>query len=168
MLSIPAYQVRGAAIVESEIDVLRGTYDIRNVKLVHDLGRPINELVDLDQIEGGLAQGIGWMTLEELAYGDDGRILSHANGTANNGNTNDAGSINNDDGPIDNSNDADMHSADEFDQDGAVDDSPSDDTSSNDQTITGEGGGCASPGLGVTWLALLFGLLGLSRRICMN
>ncbi len=73
-----AYHVYGAAIVESEIDVLRGTYDIRTVKLVHDLGRPINELVDMGQIEGGLAQGIGWMTLEELAYGEDGRILSHA------------------------------------------------------------------------------------------
>lgn len=73
-----AYHVYGTAIVESEIDVLRGTYDIRSVKIVHDLGRPINEIVDIGQVEGGLAQGTGWMTLEELAYGDDGRLLSGA------------------------------------------------------------------------------------------
>lgn len=73
-----AYHVYGTAIIESEIDVLRGTYDIRNVKIVHDLGRPLNETVDMGQVEGGLAQGIGWMTLEELAYGDDGRLLSGA------------------------------------------------------------------------------------------
>jgi len=34
--------------------------------------------VDEGQIIGGLAQGIGWMTLEELAYSDDGRLLSRA------------------------------------------------------------------------------------------
>lgn len=73
-----AYHVYGTAIVESEIDVLRGTYDFTSVKIVHDLGRTVNELVDLGQIEGGFAQGIGWMTLEELAYHEDGRLLSHA------------------------------------------------------------------------------------------
>lgn len=73
-----AYHVYGTAFIEVTVDVLRGTYDIDTVRLVHDLGRPVNTLVDLGQIEGGLAQGLGWMTLEELAYGDDGRLLSHA------------------------------------------------------------------------------------------
>ncbi len=73
-----AYHVYGAAIVQANVDCLRGVYDIESVRIVHDLGRPINEVVDIGQVEGGLAQGLGWMTLEELAYGDDGRILSHA------------------------------------------------------------------------------------------
>jgi xanthine dehydrogenase large subunit len=73
-----AYHVYGTAIIRTEIDVIRGTYDIDSVKIVHDVGRMVNELVDLGQIEGGLAQGLGWMTLEELAYNDDGRLLSHA------------------------------------------------------------------------------------------
>lgn len=73
-----AYHVYGTAFLEVTVDVLRGTYEIDTVRLVHDLGRPVNELVDLGQIEGGLAQGLGWMTLEELAYGEDGRLLSHA------------------------------------------------------------------------------------------
>ncbi len=73
-----AYHVWGAAITEVTVDCLRGIYTLDSVKLTHDLGRPINRVVDLGQIEGGLAQGLGWMTLEELAYGEDGRLLSSA------------------------------------------------------------------------------------------
>ncbi len=73
-----AYYSHGAAIVEVTLDCLRGRYTIDAVKIVHDLGRPINKLVDLGQVEGGLAQGLGWMTLEDLQFADDGRIMSHA------------------------------------------------------------------------------------------
>lgn len=73
-----AYHVFGAAVVEVTVDCLRGTYDINSVKIVHDLGRPINELVDRGQIEGGLAQGLGWMTLEELKFDETGHYLSNS------------------------------------------------------------------------------------------
>ncbi len=73
-----AYHTFGTALTEVTLDAVRGTYDVDAVKIVHDLGRPLNEKVDLGQIEGGLAQGLGWMTMEELRYGDDGRILSGA------------------------------------------------------------------------------------------
>lgn len=73
-----AYHVYGTAITKVTLDCIRGTYDIDTVRLTHDLGRPINELVDLGQIEGGLAQGLGWMTLEELMWDDDGTLLSGA------------------------------------------------------------------------------------------
>jgi len=73
-----AYHVYGTAITQVTVDCIRGTYDVEAVKLVHNLGRTINPLVDLGQIEGGLAQGIGWMTLEELAYSEDGKLLSFA------------------------------------------------------------------------------------------
>lgn len=73
-----AYHVYGTAITEVTVDCLRGTYDVDTVKVVHNLGRPLNPVVDLGQIEGGLAQGIGWMTLEELAYSPQGRLLSFA------------------------------------------------------------------------------------------
>lgn len=73
-----AYHVYGTAITEVTVDCIRGVYDIDTVKLVHNLGRPMNPIVDLGQIEGGLAQGIGWVTLEELAYSDEGKLLSYA------------------------------------------------------------------------------------------
>jgi len=72
------YYTYGTCIVEATVDCLRGTYSIDAAKLVHDLGRGIIPSVDLGQVEGGLAQGIGWLTLEELAYSDEGRLLSSA------------------------------------------------------------------------------------------
>jgi len=73
-----AYHVVGSAIVEVTLDCIRGRYDIDSVKIVHDLGRPLNKLVDLGQIEGGLAQGLGWMTMEDLQYDENGQLLSNA------------------------------------------------------------------------------------------
>ena len=73
-----AYHVYGTAFFEVTVDVLRGKYQFDAVRLAHDLGRTVNELVDIGQIEGGLAQGMGWMTMEELAFGDDGELLSSA------------------------------------------------------------------------------------------
>jgi xanthine dehydrogenase large subunit len=73
-----AYHTFGTALVEVTLDALRGTYEVDAVKIVHDLGRPLNEKIDLGQVEGGLAQGLGWMTMEDLRFADDGRILSGA------------------------------------------------------------------------------------------
>ena len=72
-----AYHVCGTAIVEVTLDCLRGTYKIDAVKIVHDLGRSVNELVDRGQIEGGLAQGLGWMTIEDLQFNEKGELLSN-------------------------------------------------------------------------------------------
>ncbi|MEM8866928.1 MAG: molybdopterin cofactor-binding domain-containing protein [Verrucomicrobiota bacterium] len=72
------YYTFGTCLVESTVDCLRGTYKLDATRIVHDLGRTIIPTVDRGQIEGGLAQGIGWVTLEELAFNDDGRLTSHA------------------------------------------------------------------------------------------
>lgn len=72
------YYTYGTCLIEVTVDCLRGNYTIDSAKIVHDLGRGIIRSVDLGQVEGGLAQGIGWVTLEELAYSDDGRLLSRA------------------------------------------------------------------------------------------
>ncbi len=71
-----AYHVFGTAGVEVTLDVIRGTYVVDAVRLVHDAGRSLDPRVDLGQIEGGLLQGLGWMTMEELRYGGDGRLLT--------------------------------------------------------------------------------------------
>jgi len=63
-----AYHVAGTAITEVTLDRLRGTFSVDSVRIVHDAGESINPLVDRGQIEGGLLQGIGWVTMEELKY----------------------------------------------------------------------------------------------------
>jgi xanthine dehydrogenase large subunit len=65
-----AYHVYGSAVLEVTVDCLRGIYTIDRVGIIHDAGRSINPLVDMGQLEGGLIQGIGWMTVEELLFAD--------------------------------------------------------------------------------------------------
>ncbi|WP_435412451.1 xanthine dehydrogenase molybdopterin binding subunit [Psychroserpens mesophilus] len=73
-----AYHVYGTAIITTTVDCTRGTYEFDSVKIVHDYGKSMSEGIDLGQVEGALAQGIGWMTMEEIAYNDDGKLLSNA------------------------------------------------------------------------------------------
>jgi xanthine dehydrogenase large subunit len=61
-----AYHVFGTAITVVTVDCLRGIYEFDAVKIVHDFGSSMNELIDRGQIEGGLVQGMGWMTMEEI------------------------------------------------------------------------------------------------------
>lgn len=72
-----AYHVYGAAAVTVTLDCLRGTYKVDDVLIVHDFGNSINLVIDNGQIEGGVMQGIGWMTMEEVSFSDDGRLLSN-------------------------------------------------------------------------------------------
>jgi len=71
-----AYHVYGLALLVVEVDCIRGTYAFESVKIVHDFGQSMNPVVDRGQIEGGLVQGIGWMTMEEIRYDPDGRLAS--------------------------------------------------------------------------------------------
>ena len=73
-----AYHVYGTALFVSKVDCLRGTYTFDSVQIVHDFGASMNPMIDLGQLEGGLVQGMGWMTMEELAYNEEGRLLSNA------------------------------------------------------------------------------------------
>jgi xanthine dehydrogenase large subunit len=73
-----AYHVFGTAVVQVTLDCLRGTYTLDAVRVVHDYGQSMNPLVDLGQIEGGIVQGLGWMTLEEVVYDEKGRLRSNA------------------------------------------------------------------------------------------
>ena len=73
-----AYHVYGTAIVGVTVDCLRGRYEIDYVKCCHDFGTSMNTAVDNGQIEGGIVQGIGWMTMEEVVYDADGKLRSNA------------------------------------------------------------------------------------------
>ena len=71
-----AYHVYGTAITCATVDCIRGTYEIDAVKIVHDFGKSMNLRIDKGQVEGAVAQGVGWMTLEDLQYDKQGRMLS--------------------------------------------------------------------------------------------
>lgn len=73
-----AYHVYGTGIIEVTVDCIRGTYTIDAVKVVHDFGDSMNTDIDRGQIEGGIVQGIGWMTMEEVIYDKEGRLRSNA------------------------------------------------------------------------------------------
>src|SRR5688572_26527800 len=73
-----AYHTYGAAVLIVTIDCLRGRYEFDSVKVVHDFGSSMNRIIDLGQCEGGIVQGIGWMTMEEIVYNKEGVLLSNA------------------------------------------------------------------------------------------
>ncbi len=75
------YFAYGAAVSEVEVDGFSGTFKLRQVDIVHDVGESLNPLVDRGQIEGGFVQGMGWLTMEELVWDGDGRLRTFAPST---------------------------------------------------------------------------------------
>ncbi|CAL5426151.1 unnamed protein product [Camellia sinensis] len=64
------YFTYGAAFAEVEIDTLTGDFHTRTANIFLDLGYSINPAIDVGQIEGAFIQGLGWVALEELKWGD--------------------------------------------------------------------------------------------------
>jgi xanthine dehydrogenase large subunit len=75
------YFAYGAAVCEVAIDTLSGEHRILRLDVLHDVGRSLNPAIDIGQIEGAIAQGIGWLTSEKLWWRADGRLMTHAPST---------------------------------------------------------------------------------------
>ncbi len=75
------YFAYGAAVSEVEVDGFTGTFKLRQVDIVHDVGESLNPLVDLGQIEGAFVQGMGWLTMEELVWDSQARLRTFAPST---------------------------------------------------------------------------------------
>jgi len=73
-----SYHVYGTSVTQVTVDCIRGNYEIDFVKVVHDYGQSMNPMIDLGQIEGGIVQGIGWMTCEDVVYDEKGKLRSNA------------------------------------------------------------------------------------------
>jgi xanthine dehydrogenase molybdopterin binding subunit/xanthine dehydrogenase small subunit len=75
------YFACGAAVAEVEVDGYNGMHRVVRINAVHDVGDSLNPGVDLGQIEGGIVQGIGWLTREELLWDKKGRLMTHSAST---------------------------------------------------------------------------------------
>src|SRR5258708_13291911 len=49
--------------------------------ILHDCGESLSPLVDRGQVEGGFIQGLGWLTLEELVWNKEGRLMTNGAST---------------------------------------------------------------------------------------
>ncbi len=75
------YFAYGAAVSEVIIDTLTGEWKLLRADALHDVGRSINPAIDIGQVEGAFIQGMGWLTMEELYWNKDGRLMTHAPST---------------------------------------------------------------------------------------
>ncbi|HUD00159.1 MAG TPA: molybdopterin cofactor-binding domain-containing protein, partial [Candidatus Polarisedimenticolaceae bacterium] len=69
---VPAFVVQ---IAQVQIDVETGQLQVKRIVTAHDVGTVINPVAHQGQIEGGLVQGLGYATLEEVIT-DNGKVLT--------------------------------------------------------------------------------------------
>lgn len=72
------YFTNGACVAEVSIDRFTGALTIDRLDVLMDIGQSINPGIDRGQLIGGIVQGVGWATAEELKYNDKGALLSHS------------------------------------------------------------------------------------------
>ena len=70
------YYAFGMSVSEVQIDTLTGAHKILRTDILHDAGNPLNEEIDIGQIEGGFVQGVGWCTTEEMKWDKNGKLLT--------------------------------------------------------------------------------------------
>ena len=75
------YYTSGVAATEVQLDLMTGEVKTLRTDILMDLGRPVNEALDLGQVYGGFVQGLGWVTTEHLFYSEKGALLSHSPST---------------------------------------------------------------------------------------
>ena len=55
---------------------MTGENVVERVDIIHDSGKAINPALELGQIEGGFVQGQGWLTMEEVNWNTNGKIMT--------------------------------------------------------------------------------------------
>ena len=75
------YFAYGAAVAEVEVDGFTGDSQILRVDILHDVGDSLSPVIDRGQIEGGFAQGVGLLVMEELLWDADGRLATSSAST---------------------------------------------------------------------------------------
>lgn len=75
------YYAYGAACSEVSVDTLTGEYRVERTDILHDVGKSLNPILDIGQVEGAFIQGMGWLTTEELWWDTRGQLRTHAPST---------------------------------------------------------------------------------------
>lgn len=60
------YFTYSVAVSEVEVDILTGEFETKRTDILFDLGKSLNPLLDVGQLEGAFVQGLGYVTTEEL------------------------------------------------------------------------------------------------------
>ena len=63
----PTYSY-SASVIEVEVDSATGLYDVSKIWIAHDIGRALNPVLALGQIEGSVYMGLGEAVMEEQAF----------------------------------------------------------------------------------------------------
>jgi putative selenate reductase molybdopterin-binding subunit len=66
----------GAQFVELTVDTETGEVTVERVLMTVDAGRVINPITASGQVEGGIAQGLGFALCEEMVYDQDGQLVN--------------------------------------------------------------------------------------------
>jgi len=73
MISPPAF---GSEFAEVEVDIETGEVRAKKIVLAVDCGTVINPQTAMGQMEGGQTQALGYALCEEMAYDDNGKLLT--------------------------------------------------------------------------------------------
>ncbi|KAK4046018.1 hypothetical protein OIV83_006436 [Microbotryomycetes sp. JL201] len=62
------YFTTGVAVSEVEVDILTGDHTVLRSDVLMDVGKSLNPVIDIGQIQGAFVQGMGWSTIEESLW----------------------------------------------------------------------------------------------------
>lgn len=67
-----------ACALEVQVDSLTGVHEVLGAWASFDVGTPMDTNIVIGQMEGGLLQGIGYASMEQMAYDAQGRIRNNS------------------------------------------------------------------------------------------
>ncbi|HJQ33982.1 MAG TPA: molybdopterin cofactor-binding domain-containing protein [Pyrinomonadaceae bacterium] len=70
----PAYSY-SAAVAEVEVDADTGYVNVPRIWVAHDIGRSINPMLVMGQVEGGVYMGLGEALMEEMVYRENRNVV---------------------------------------------------------------------------------------------
>ncbi|KAJ8719483.1 hypothetical protein PYW08_011658 [Mythimna loreyi] len=76
--NLKAYSAFAVAIIETQLDVITGQFQIVRADILEDVGVSANPKLDVGQVQGAYVQGIGYFTCEKLIYDKEtGKLLTN-------------------------------------------------------------------------------------------